>query len=110
MPPDLISMGGRRFGLGDRSRPCLVRSGLRGIGGDLIPFYTNLYRRGLNPLQSPLNPFKPNKPPEGRGGRRVDVRWKLWTRDHANQCEFGADKKVPPGFHLTSCSASISLL
>jgi hypothetical protein len=43
-------------------RPCSVRSGLRGIRGDSIPFYTNLYRRGLNPLQSPLNPFKPNKP------------------------------------------------
>jgi hypothetical protein len=31
---------------------------LRGIGGDSIPFYTNLYRKGLNPLQSPLNPFR----------------------------------------------------
>jgi hypothetical protein len=35
---------------------------LMGIGGDSIPFYTNLNRRGFNPLQSPLNPFKPNKP------------------------------------------------
>jgi hypothetical protein len=42
--------------------PCSVRGRLRGVGGDSIPFYTNLYRRGLNPLQSPLNPFKPNKP------------------------------------------------
>jgi hypothetical protein len=43
-------------------RACLVRSGLRGIEGDSIPFHTNLNRRGFNPLQSPLNPFKPNKP------------------------------------------------
>jgi hypothetical protein len=47
-------------------RPCSVRSGLRGIGGDSIPFYINLYRMRLNPLQSPLNPFKPNRPSAGR--------------------------------------------
>jgi hypothetical protein len=47
---------------GDPMRACLVRSGLRGIEGDSIPFHTNLNRRGFNPLQSPLNPFKPNKP------------------------------------------------
>jgi hypothetical protein len=43
-------------------RACSVRGGLIGIGGDSILFYTNLNRRGFNPLQSPLNPFKPNKP------------------------------------------------
>jgi hypothetical protein len=36
-------------------RPCSVRSGLRGIGGDLIPFYTNLYMREFNPPQSTSN-------------------------------------------------------
>jgi hypothetical protein len=39
-----------------------VRGGLREIERDSISFYTNLNRRGFNPLQSPLNPFKPNKP------------------------------------------------
>jgi hypothetical protein len=34
-------------------RACSVWRGLRGIGGDSIPFYINLYRRGLNPLQFP---------------------------------------------------------
>jgi hypothetical protein len=43
-------------------RTCSVRSGLRGIGGDSIPFYTNLNRREFNPLQSPLGlvRFYPN--------------------------------------------------
>jgi hypothetical protein len=44
-----------------RFRSCSVRSELRGIEGDSIFFYTNLNRRGCNPLQSPLNPSKPNK-------------------------------------------------
>jgi hypothetical protein len=39
--------------------------GLRGIEIDSISFYTNLNRRGFNPLQSSLNPFKPNMPLRG---------------------------------------------
>jgi hypothetical protein len=41
-----------------------------GIGGDSIPFYTNLNRRGFNLLQSSLNPFKPNKPRVGKSSGR----------------------------------------
>jgi hypothetical protein len=55
-------MLGLRGSMHGRLGACSVRGGLRGIEGDSIPFYTNLNRRGFNPLQSPLNPSKPNKP------------------------------------------------
>jgi hypothetical protein len=47
-------------------RPCSVRGRLRGIGGDSIPFYTNLYRNGLNPLQSPLKPLQTEQALKGK--------------------------------------------
>jgi hypothetical protein len=60
-------------------RPCSVRGRLRGIGGDSIPFYTNLYRRGLNPLQSPLNP----------AAWSCRVGWRSWCERTAEWTQLG---------------------